>query len=122
MNAKWLFPLAVTLHNVEEAIWLPPFRAQHGWNSITATQFRLAALLVALLAFAVTCAATQNPRSRAASFLFYAFCWIMLLNALWHVTASIYFRAYAPGFVTAVILLLPVTLYLIGTRQRALPA
>jgi len=41
MNAKWLLPLVVTLHNLEEAIWLPGFRARHGWNSITLLNFVL---------------------------------------------------------------------------------
>lgn len=119
MNTKWLLPLAVTVHNVEEAICLPGFRARHGWNSITAPQFRLAALVVALLAFVVTYATIQNNRSRTASRLFYAFCWIMLLNVFWHVGASFYFRAYAPGAITAVVLVLPITLYLIfSTRIR----
>ena len=119
MNAKWLLPLAVTLHNVEEAIWLPEFRTRHGWNSITASQFRLAALVVALSAFAVTYGAIQKNRSRTVSYLFYAFCWIMLLNVFWHVGASFYFRAYAPGAITAVVSVFPITLYLIFcTRIR----
>jgi len=113
MNAKWLLPLAVTLHNVEEAIWLPGFRARHGWTSITPSQFRLAALASVLVALAVTYAATQNKRSPIASLIFHAFCWIMLVNVLWHVGASFYFRAYAPGSITAVALVLPITLYLI---------
>ena len=111
MNAKWLLPLAVTLHNAEEVMWLPDFRARHGWNSITPSQFRLAALVSALLVVAVTYAATKNIRT--ASLLFYTLCWIMLLNVLWHVGASFYFRAYAPGSITAVVLVLPITLYLI---------
>jgi len=113
MNAKWLLPLAVTLHNVEEAIWLPGFRAHHGWTSITPLQFRMAALVSAVFALAVTYAATKNDRNRIASFIFYTFCWIMLLNVMWHVAASFYFRAYAPGSITAVVAVLPITLYLI---------
>ena len=113
MNAKWLLPLAVTIHNAEEAIWLPAFRSRHGWNSISAAPFRTGAFLVALLAFAVTYATLQNRRNRAASWLFHAFCWIMLLNVLWHVGACFYFRAYAPGVITAVVLVLPITMYLI---------
>ena len=26
---QWLFPIAVTLHNAEEAIWMPPWTAGH---------------------------------------------------------------------------------------------
>ena len=111
MNPKWLLPLAVTLHNVEEAIWLPDFRTRHGWNSITPSQFRLAALVFALLVVAVTYAATKNIRT--ALLLFYTLCWIMLVNVLWHVGASFYFRAYAPGSITAVVLVLPITWHLI---------
>ena len=119
MNAKWLLPLAVTLHNAEEAILLPGFLVRHGWNSVTASQFRLGAFVVALSAFAVTYVAIQDNRSRTASAAFYAFCWIMLLNVFWHIGVSFFVRAYAPGSITAVALVFPVTLYLIfGVRIR----
>src|SRR5690348_4215369 len=105
--------------NSEEAIWLPGFCIRHGWNSMAASQFRFAALVVVLLAFAITYAAVLNNHGGAASYLFYGFCWIMLLNVFWHIGASFYFRAYAPGSITAVVLVLPISLYLIFcTRIR----
>src|SRR5260370_40939340 len=52
----WLFPIALTLHNLEEAIWFPAW-SQHGgfWERpIGATEFRIAAVLLTILAFAIT--------------------------------------------------------------------
>ena len=124
MNPKWLLPLAVVLHNTEEAIWLPGFRARHGWHSITPFEFRMGTAIVALLAIAVTLATLRHGRSRFASWCYYAFCWIMLLNVFWHAGVAIYVRAYVPGLLTAVAFVLPVTLYLIirGSKGNTAPA
>ena len=115
---RWLFPVAVSFHNLEEAIWLPGFWCAHGWNRVSGAQFRVAAVLVAALAFAVTYAAQRAGRATSARWILVAFCFVMLLNALWHIGATLYLRVYAPGVVTAVLLVLPVTAYLLLDWKR----
>jgi len=75
---------------------------------------------VAALAFVITYAAERKRRGRVASRLFFAFCVVMFFNALWHIAATIYLRAYAPGVVTAVLVVLPVTSYLL-VHSRPIP-
>jgi Protein of unknown function with HXXEE motif len=52
----WMFPLALTLHNLEEAIWLPAWSQHAGpWElPIAPTEFRVAAILLTTLAYVVT--------------------------------------------------------------------
>jgi hypothetical protein len=52
-KAIWMFPIALTLHNLEEAIWLPAWSQRAGfWNSpVDATEFRVAGALLAILAY-----------------------------------------------------------------------
>ncbi len=116
--AQWLFPAAVSLHNLEEAVWLPAFWRHRGWKLVGATQFRVSALVIALLAFIITYASVRSSRSSVGAHLFVAFCLVMFLNALWHIAATIYLRTYAPGVVTAVLVVLPTTGYLLAPVFR----
>ncbi|MBV9179677.1 MAG: HXXEE domain-containing protein [Acidobacteria bacterium] len=109
----WLLPLAVSLHNLEETLWLPGFWRGLGWNPLPPQAFRLAELGVAALAWAITYQAIGRGRKSLAARALVIFCLIMFLNALWHVAATIYMRRYAPGVVTAVLVVLPATAYLL---------
>ena len=84
-RAEWLFPWAVSLHQLEEAIWLPGFWTAHAWKLVGPTEFRLTAIAMAVLAFVITYAAERKRRTRVAARLFFGFCVIMFLNALWHI-------------------------------------
>lgn len=116
----WLFPIALTLHNLEEAVWLP------AWSrSIDApvgeSEFRFAVTVITLAAVAITFLASGGRRvwlAAASGF------WIaMIVNALFpHLVATIAFGRYAPGLATALLLNVPVSLMLLRTelRQRRL--
>ena len=112
-RAVWWLPVAVTVHNLEEAIWMPRFWAAHSWHVISTVEFRVGAVMVAALAFAITYAAERCPQSILATRLLVIFCVVMFLNAFWHIGATAYLHAYAPGVVTAVLIVLPVTGYLL---------
>ena len=55
-NLLWLFPIVVTLHNVEEAIWFPDWTKQAGrWHAPVAPGvFRFAVAVFTVLVFGVT--------------------------------------------------------------------
>ena len=49
---EWLFPIAITAHNIEEAIWLPGFVAAHRTElpwTVAPGEFRVAAAVVGSL-------------------------------------------------------------------------
>jgi hypothetical protein len=56
-NQQWLFPIVVTVHNLEEAIWLPGFIAVHSnqipWQ-VSKGEFRLALIVLTVAAWIVT--------------------------------------------------------------------
>ena len=52
--ATELFALAVTVHNLEEAIWLPGFAAGTGSSSIAPSDFRISVVLLTLVFYAVS--------------------------------------------------------------------
>jgi hypothetical protein len=69
-TAQWAFPVVVTLHNLEEAVWLPRFWQNRSWHlPITAGEFRIATALVAMLAYFVTYLSVRNVKGRKASVL-----------------------------------------------------
>jgi hypothetical protein len=127
----WLFPLVTTIHNAEEAAWLPAWSQQAGrfHPVVGAAEFRFAVTVLTLLAFLVTFFASRRGGSWLAVAGSY---WIaMLLNVFFpHLLASIVERGYTPGVVTAVVLNLPVDLYLLRraltegelTTRRLVPA
>ena len=117
MKKPWLLPLVVSLHNLEEAIWLPRYWVRRGWQLWSASEFRVFATLVAGLAWLITYFSLRHQERSIARRLFLGFCWVMLLNAVWHIAASLYIHSYAPGVVTAIFLVLPATSYLLLWRE-----
>jgi hypothetical protein len=61
----WLFPIATTLHNLEEAVWLPAWSASTRGTRfhppVGAPEFRFALAVLTILAFAVTALAVRRP-------------------------------------------------------------
>ena len=118
-RAQWAFPVVVTLHNLEEATWLPGFWQNRSWHlPISAAEFRIAAGLVAILAYMLTYLSIRGGKKSVSAYMMASFSTIMFLNAIWHIAAAVYVRSYAPGVVTAILLVLPVTIYLLRRALR----
>ncbi len=110
----WLFPCVWTLHNLEEALWLPAWSQRAGafQPPVGAAEFRFAVSVLTVFGFALTALA----RARGGA-------WLLALVGLWgavllnvvfpHVAATVALRAYTPGVATAVALNLPLTVYLL---------
>jgi hypothetical protein len=95
---------------------MPRFWIAHSWRVISAAQFRWLVVAISVLAFIITYAA--NRGGRIALRVFVVFCLVLFLNAFWHIAAAVYLRGYAPGVVTAVLVVLPVCGWLLFTRKR----
>lgn len=108
--AIWLFVAAVTLHNLEEAIWLPrwPAFALNGRFRITPFAFGVAAHAVSVLALLSGLIAVRSGPNSFGAYLICGFALAMVLNVVFpHLIASIWTKSYAPGTGTAVLLNLP---------------
>ena len=118
---RWLFPIAVTLHNAEEAIWMPPWVSEHAtlFPVPGAARIRIALVVVTGAAFAVTCLSARKGPKSIWTYLLFGSVVAMLANVFVpHVPATLYFRSYTPGVVTAVLINLPVMSYLATQAVR----
>jgi hypothetical protein len=121
----WLFVLAIAIHNLEEAIWLPAWSrrlSQQGsrWHRpVGAPEFRFAVIVLTVAAAGIALAASIGGKESLGAYLVCGYALAMLLNVLFpHVLATLVMRAYAPGTLTAVLLNAPVCTLLLDLALR----
>jgi hypothetical protein len=110
-NLQWLFPIVVTLHNAEEAIWLPGWskRAVLWHSPVSPGSFRFAVTVLTVLAFAFTWLSAESGKQTAWTYLVFGCMVVALANVLIpHIALTVAQRSYMPGVATAVALNLPV--------------
>jgi hypothetical protein len=110
-SLEWLFPVVITIHNAEEAIWLPGWsnRAVLWHRPVTPGSFRFAVTVLTVLAFAVTWLSAESGKQSVWTYLFFGCMVVTLANVLIpHVVLTVALRSYMPGVATAVLLNLPV--------------
>ncbi|MGB8065465.1 MAG: HXXEE domain-containing protein [Candidatus Sulfotelmatobacter sp.] len=120
-NLLWLFPIVITLHNAEEAIWLSGWSKEAGrWPAtVTPGVFRFGAAFLTIAAFAVTWLSFRSDKQTVWIYLTFGYMVAMLANVLIpHVGVSVVLRSYMPGLATAVALNLPVLSLLVVLALR----
>ena len=110
LNTLWLFLLAFVLHEVEE--WHITEFERRNFVEVppTATE-RSAPMWIAFICIVglIWCAGATLPGiPSVAAWVFLPAIAATLLNALQHVYWTWYFKQYAPGVITAVVLLIPI--------------
>jgi len=121
-RSQWLFPIATTAHNLEEAIWLPRFVAAHAselpWH-VEPGQFRFGLVVLTVAAWIVTYFSWRRGRQTWWAYMLFGYIVAMLVNVFVpHIPAAIVFGGYAPGVVTAVVVNLPVMAFLVVRALR----
>jgi hypothetical protein len=108
----WIFfPLAITLHNLEEALWLPKWskHAKPFHAPIEANEFHFAVIVVTMLAYLSSFLALAFPSVWLWSYFFHGFLGAMIVNTFVpHLVSTIVLRRYSPGLVTGLFLLVPI--------------
>lgn len=113
---SWLFALAVTLHNIEEAILLPAWSQTAGrWqHPVGAREFRFAVIVLSAAAYGAAYFAMVGGRESVGAYIVVGAALAMLLNVAFpHLLATLVLRRYAPGTGTALLLNLLVTVLLL---------
>ena len=103
------FCAAVTVHNVEEALFLPDWsRAAARFRApVGAFEFRFAVAALTLVAYA--CAALAATGAAFGAYLVCGYALAMAANAFVpHLVATLALRRYAPGTATGLLLNLPI--------------
>lgn len=121
----WLFIVVFVLHDLEEIIWVEPWIKKNRNQvitevpirikqqidkmfNITSSQFAVAVLLEFIVFIPFTFLAAEQGKF----FIFLSFNTLFLLHVFTHIGQSFYLKMYTPGVVSAVIIVLPYTLYL----------
>ena len=121
-SLQWAFPLAVALHNCEEAIFMPGWLATHRDRMFmhpSSWTVWAGLLLTAVAAFVVTWLSALRGRQSVWAYLLFGGAATMLINVFVpHLPATLIFRQYTPGVVTAVLINLPVMTAVLYTAVR----
>lgn len=110
------FPIVFTIHNIEEALWLPRFSQSAGkfHKPVGTFEFVFALAVLTILAWVITLLFYLMGKESIPCYLFFAFNFGMLVNVFFpHLAATIVLRRYCPGLLTGILLLTPTTVYLL---------
>lgn len=105
------FCFAITLHNIEEAIWLPKWsqNATKFHKPVSANEFLFAVIVITMLAYLAAFSYFYWPESNFTKWMFVGFLGSMIFNAIFpHLAATIVMQKYAPGLVTGLFLNIPI--------------
>lgn len=112
----WLVPTFLAIHNIEEAPGMERWSRRLPLKlpfTITTRQFIIAVTLLTLAGFVVTYFGVEIVASQTGYLIVLGIQAIMLFNAFVpHIAATIRFRIYSPGILTAVLITLPFSFYL----------
>lgn len=105
------FCLAITLHNTEEAIWLPKWSNQKSrfQKPVTANEFYFAVIFITILAYLSAFNYFYMAESDLSKWIFIGFLGSMIVNAIFpHLIATVLMKKYAPGLLTGLLLNIPI--------------
>ncbi|MFP7492674.1 HXXEE domain-containing protein [Terribacillus saccharophilus] len=104
-----LFLIAFTLHNIEEALFLPAWsNTSRFQKTVEPKVFYFAVSIVTLVAYSIGILFLMWPENKLMIYLQTGLIGAMLINVIFpHTAAAIVERRYAPGILTGAVLLLP---------------
>lgn len=125
LTGIWLLPFAAAVHEAEE--WNILRWEQRNFANLPAktnASVRTFLVFFTLFGFLWTALAALPNNPKIAAFVLLPFAWGAFLNALQHLFYTIYFRQYAPGVITSVVLYLPISGYLTirAIQENLVPA
>jgi hypothetical protein len=112
----WLVPIFLTIHNIEEAPFMETWYKRLPMKlplTITTRQFVIAVTFITVAGFVLTYLGVEYLANQTGYILVLGIQAILLFNAFVpHIAATIRFRMYSPGLITAVLIMLPFSFYL----------
>ncbi|CAM4452032.1 HXXEE domain-containing protein [Paenibacillus tarimensis] len=105
------FCLAITLHNIEEALWLPKWSQQPSrfQKPVTAGEFHFAVIVITALAYLSAFSHVYLPEAAFTKWIFIGFLGSMIINAVFpHLIATVVMKKYAPGLLTGLLINIPI--------------
>ncbi len=116
-SIKIIFLLGFTLHNIEEAVWLPKWSKNAGryHEPVESEPFIFAVIIVTMIGYFITgfdiLYGNNYPLLR---YVYLGFTGMMGLNAIFpHMIATIVIKKYCPGLITGLVLNFPFALIIL---------
>ena len=114
---KMLFILGFTIHNIEEAVWLPKWSkfAKKFHEPVETHQFIFAVICVTILGYLLTALDfLYGSPGNLFNYIYLGFVGMMGINTIFpHLISTIILKKYAPGLITALFLNLPFSIIII---------
>jgi hypothetical protein len=111
-----LFILGFSLHNIEEAIWLPqwPKNTKTYHKEVSANEFGFAVIVITAIGYLITFQYFLFASKVSISkYIFLGFVLTMMINVIFpHVISWVVSKKYAPGTLTGLLLIWPIGFYL----------
>jgi hypothetical protein len=114
-----LFLLGFSLHNLEEAVWLPSWSVNAGrfHKRVSKNEFYFAVIVVTIIGYLLTFQYFIFGASSMANisrFAYLGFILMMVVNVIFpHLAATISLKRYAPGTMTGLLLNAPMGIYIL---------
>jgi uncharacterized membrane protein YhaH (DUF805 family) len=112
-----LFLLGFSLHNIEEALWLPEWskQARQFHKEVSQKEFSFAVIIVTAIGYLLTFQYFLFASSSAFSrYTYLGFILMMVANVIFpHLAATLALKKYAPGTITGIMLNAPIGSYIL---------
>jgi Protein of unknown function with HXXEE motif len=112
-----LFLLGFSLHNIEEALWLPQWskHARKYHKEVSKNEFTFAVIIVTTIGYLITFQYFIFASSSSFSkYVYLGFILMMVANVIFpHLIATIILKKYAPGTITGMLLNAPIGIYIL---------
>jgi len=112
-----LFLLGFSLHNIEEALWLPQWsrHARKHHKEVSKNEFTFAVIIVTAIGYLLTFQYFIFASSSALSkYIYLGFILMMVANVIFpHLIATLVLKKYAPGTITGILLNAPIGIYIL---------
>ena len=112
-----LFLLGFSLHNIEEALWLPGL-SKHACKyhkEVSPNEFRFVVIIVTAIGYLLTFQYfVFGATYAAAKYIYLGFILVIVVNVFFpHLLATIVLKKYAPGLITGLLLNAPFGIYIL---------
>lgn len=117
-----LFIFTITLHNIEEGLWLPQWSqfAEKYHKPVEKKAFHFALVVITTLAYLVSGLFMFFPQVLVLKYFFIGYVGTMIVNAFVpHLVSTIVLKRYAPGLVTGIFLNVPLNSLIIDYLVRS---
>ncbi len=122
ITIKLFFLLGFTLHNLEEAFWLPGWlkKVKHYQEPVNKKQIIYTVSIITFLGYIITITDIFIAQTGSIqNYLFLGFiCLIGLNTVFWHLVATIILKRYTPGLITGLSFNLPLSYFIITNYLR----